>query len=493
MNRLPIRVRLTLAFALAVVGVLATACGFVFVQMRSDMNDSIDGALQTRMTAAISLLDRGAALGFSDAGLLGERDESLAQLLRPDGRMAFALGAVHVPALNGADLRRATRGRIVVERRLPGFDDTARIFAQPAPGRGGRLVVAVGESLTDRNEALSALVRAFVVAGSIAVVLASLVGYALATVGLRPVETMRRRAAAISLSGEPERLPLGPARDEIRRLGETLNEMLDRLRRSFERERRFVADASHELRSPIAVIKTELEGVLRSGGLGGEQREALVAAVEECDRLAALAEDLLVLARSADGRLPMRPEPLPVARAARGRAAPVRRPRGRARAGRSASRPRRISSSWPTSCACARRWRTSSTTRSATATATSTSVREPRRTACEIDVTDHGAGFGPDLAARAFERFTRASESRSGEGAGLGLAIVLAIAAGHGGGAVIVEGPGGTTVRLTLPAGPPEPATAPAPARREHRRPVSGPSHLTALGSPASSGDERRR
>ena len=463
MNRLPIRVRLTLAFALAVVGVLATACGFVFVQVRSDMNDAIDGALQTRMTAAISLLDRGAALGFSDAGLLGERDESLAQLLRPDGRMAFALGAVHVPALNGADLRRATRGRIVVERRLPGFDDTARIFAQPAPGRGGRLVVAVGESLTDRNEALSALVRAFVVAGSIAVVLASLVGYALATVGLRPVETMRRRAAAISLSGEPERLPLGPARDEIRRLGETLNEMLDRLRRSFERERRFVADASHELRSPIAVIKTELEGVLRSGGLGGEQREALVAAVEECDRLAALAEDLLVLARSADGRLPMRPEPLPVAGLLEG---------ARHRfVDRAAERGRAIRVEAPADLVV---MADELRMRQALANLVDNAIRhgdgdiDLRARAApdgvEIDVTDQGAGFGPDIAARAFERFTRASESRSGDGAGLGLAIVLAIAAGHGGGAVIVEGPGGTTVRLTLPAGPPEHVTAPAPA-----------------------------
>ena len=463
MNRLPIRIRLTLAFALAVVVVLASACGFVFVQMRSDMNDSIDGALQTRMTAAISLLDRGAALGVSDAGLLGERDESLAQLLRPDGRMVFALGAVHVAALSGADLRRAARGPIVVERRLPGFDDTARIFAQPAPGRDGRLVVAVGEALTDRNEALSALVRAFVVAGSIAVVLASLVGYALATVGLRPVETMRRRAAAISLSGEPERLPLGPARDEIRRLGETLNEMLDRLRRSFERERRFVADASHELRSPIAVIKTELEGVLRRGGLGGEQREALVAAVEECDRLAALAEDLLVLARSADGRLPMRPEPLPVAGLLVG---------ARHRfVDRAAERGRAIHVEAPGDLVV---MADELRIRQALANLVDNAIRhgdgdiDLRARAApdgvEIDVTDQGDGFGPDLAARAFERFTRASESRSGDGAGLGLAIVLAIAAGHGGGAAIVEGPRGTTVRLTLPAGPPEHAAALAAA-----------------------------
>jgi signal transduction histidine kinase len=274
---------------------------------------------------------------------------------------------------------------------------------------------------------------------------------------------MRRRAAAISLSGEPERLPLGPAHDEIRRLGETLNEMLDRLRRSFERERRFVADASHELRSPIAVIKTELEGVLRSGGLGGEQREALVAAVEECDRLAALAEDLLVLARSADGRLPVRPEPLGVPALLEG---------ARQRfVDRAAEHGRAIRVEAPADLVV---MADELRVRQALANLVDNAIRhgdgviDLRARAApdgvEIDVTDHGAGFGPDLAARAFERFTRASESRSGDGAGLGLAIVQAIAAAHGGSAAIVEGPGGTTVRLTLPAGAPEHATPPAPA-----------------------------
>ena len=88
--------------------------------------------------------------------------------------------------------------------------------------------------------------------------------------------------------------------------------MLDRLRRSFERERRFVADASHELRTPVAVIKTELEGALRAGDHDPQVREALVAAVEECDRLAQLAEDLLVVARTGEGELPMHREPLDV-------------------------------------------------------------------------------------------------------------------------------------------------------------------------------------
>ena len=149
--------------------------------------------------------------------------------------------------------------------------------------------------------------------GPLAILLASLLGYGLAAGAMRPVETMRRRATGISLDDREERLPLPEARDEIRALGRTLNQMLDRLRESFERERQFVADASHELRTPVAVIKAELEAALRADDLGAAARESLVAAVEECDDLAQLAEDLLVLARSSDGHLPVRPERLDAA------------------------------------------------------------------------------------------------------------------------------------------------------------------------------------
>jgi two-component system, OmpR family, sensor kinase len=461
-SRLPIRLRLTLAFALAVVVVLAGACAFVYVHMRSDTDDAISGALETRLQAALSLLERGDSVGTADSGLLGEHDESLAQLLRPDGRMVVALGAVHVPALTGDDLRRATRGRVLVERRLPGFDDSARVLARPVPGRRGRLVVAVGESLTDRNEALRALVRSFAVAGSLGVLLASLIGYGLATVGLRPVESMRRRAAEISLTGEEERLPLSPAHDEVRRLGETLNAMLDRLRRSFERERRFVADASHELRSPIAVIKTELEGALRTGRLGPDERLAVVAAVEECDRLAQLAEDLLVLARAADGRLPVRPEPLRVRtlldsardrfgdRAAEhGRTIRIDAPNDLGVVGD----PLRLRQALGNLVDNAMRHGAGDIALSARATPGGV----------EIDVRDHGPGFAGDVADRAFERFTRAGSSRSGDGAGLGLAIVQAIAQAHGGRAGIVDDPPGTVVRRVLPELAP-PDSAPAAA-----------------------------
>jgi two-component system OmpR family sensor kinase len=475
-SRLPVRVRLTLAFALAVVVVLAGACGVVYVQLRADADDSIAGELQARMKAAVALLERGDSLGSTDSGLIGETDDSLAQLLAPDGRVLVALGAVRGPALVGADLRRATRGRVLVERRLVGFDDDARVLARPVRVRDGLRVIAVGESLVDRNEALRALVRSFVVAGSVGVLLASLIGYALAAAGLAPVETMRRRASEISMSGGPERLPVAPAHDEIRRLGETLNAMLDRLRRSFERERRFVADASHELRSPIAVIKTELEGVLRSGRVGGEERDALVAAVEECDRLAQLAEDLLVLARAADGALPTRPEPLSVRgllesaahrfedRAAEhGRTIAIDAPQDLGVMGD----PLRLRQALGNLVDNAVRHGAGDIALSARAT----------DAGVEIDVRDHGAGFGPDITERAFERFTRAGESRSGEGAGLGLAIVRAIAEAHGGRAEIVDEPPGTTVRIVVPS-----AVAPSSRGDAAARSIEGaPSHVPLI------------
>ena len=137
---------------------------------------------------------------------------------------------------------------------------------------------------------------------------------------------MRARASEISASDEDAALPLPVAHDQIRRLGETLNDMLRRLRDSYERERRFVDDASHELRTPLAVIQTDLEGALLAGGHSEEVRAALLSALEETHRQVRVAEDLLVLARAAGGQLPIAPRPVAVSDLltwAHGRFAPV--------------------------------------------------------------------------------------------------------------------------------------------------------------------------
>jgi signal transduction histidine kinase len=228
--------------------------------------------------------------------------------------------------------------------------------------------------------------------------------------------------------------------------------MLERLRGSFERERRFVADASHELRTPIAVVKTELEGALLTRDYGPQVGEALAAAVAECDRLALLADDLLVIARSAEGGLPVRREPLQ-ARAlledVRDRFAGRAAEQGREIQidvdgdGRFSADPQRLRQALGNLVDNALRYGEGELV-----------LRSRRGSAgIELEVSDQGPGFAPDIAARAFERFARGDRARTRGGTGLGLAIVKAIAQAHGGTATIVPGPS-TTVRLTM-ADPP--------------------------------------
>jgi signal transduction histidine kinase len=384
------------------------------------------------------------------AGAAAEDEEGFAQILAPDGRVLAADGRVRRNVLSAAELRRARRDeRSLIERHVPGVEGTTRVLARP--GRGSE-IVAVAQSLQDRDDTLDSLVRSFAVGAPIAVLLASVLGYALAAAGLRPVEAMRRRAREVSLTREDERLPLPAARDEIRRLGETLNEMLDRLGRSFERERRFVADASHELRTPVAVIKAELEGALRAGRHAPQVREALVASVEECDHLAQLAEDLLILARSGEGQLPVRPEPLglreQLERVAR-RFGDRARERGRGITVDAGDEPTvyadelRLRQALGNLVDNALRYGRGEIT-----------LRARRAGAgLALEVADEGEGFAPGFAERAFERFARDDLARTREGAGLGLSIVRAIAEAHGGRAEVAGG-GGATVRLWLPDGP---------------------------------------
>lgn len=452
MNRLPIRARLTAVFAAAMVIVLAGAALFVYQKLRQEFTETVNTGLLARADAVAEVTRQGQRLGDPGPGF--ESQEDFVQVLAADGRVLDGIGSVRGPVLRPDELRRAGRRPIVVERRITGMEGgTTRVRARPVSGEPGGSVVVIGRSLADRDEVLEVLVKSFALGGPVAVVLASLIGYGLAATGLGPIEAMRRRAAEVSLSGKQEHLPLPAAHDEVRRLGETLNHMLDRMRQSFERERRFVGDASHELRTPIAILKTELESALRTGDYGVGVRESLVAAVEEADRLAHLAEDLLVLARATEGGLPVRPEQM------EGRAV-LDGVRDRF-ADRAAQHHRRIDVDAP---ADAPVFADPLRLRQALSNLLDNALRHgsgnivlaarPADGGVEIEVGDEGPGFPAALAERAFERFARGDEARSRGGAGLGLAIVRSIAEAHGGTATIVSGPG-SRVRLSLP-GPPD-------------------------------------
>jgi heavy metal sensor kinase len=458
LSRLPVRVRVTLAFAGVMAVVLAATGLFLLVRLGAALDATMQQGLRSR-AGDVSALIREADTGLAQSGgsPLSESSENLAQILGATGAVVDSTPAVRGrPLLDRGELRRALRGTIVVDHEVvSGADGAARLLATPVHAQDQRLVVVVGASLEDRRDAVRNLGGLLLLGGPVALLLASLAGYGAAGAALRPVERMRRRAAEIQAAEPGERLPVPAAHDEIRRLGDTLNGMLDRLEAAFERERAFVSDASHELRTPLAILKTELELALRGPRTPEELEAALRSATEETDRLVQLAEDLLVIARSSGAELPIRRRAIPAAEVLAGV-----RERFTLRAGERRTVEVRddgvhalVLVADPLRLEQALGNLVDNALRHGGTRIELSAERAPG--AVELHVRDDGPGFPDDFIGSAFERFTRADAARGRGGAGLGLAIVAAIAGAHGGavGARNRAG-GGADVWVRLPRDP---------------------------------------
>lgn len=454
MKGAPLRMRLTLAFALAMAVVLAATGWFLYQRLASDLGRALDQELRSRAQDVSALVAHGGSLRGSQSSLI-EGGETFAELVGRDGRVldgSPSLGGR--PLLSPAELERARRAPAFLDRpSVPGLDEPARMLALPVVRRGERLVLVVGATRENRAETLRSLRAAFLVGGPLVLALASLGGFLLAGAALRPIEAMRRRAAEISATSLDERLPVSDARDEVSRLGRTLNEMLGRIEAGLARERRFVADASHELRTPLAQLKTELELALRRGRQPEDLRAAIRSAAAETDRLARIAEDLLLLARSEQGRLPLRLEPIDVSDVLATvagrftlRAEAEARPIAVADRASFVVTADRLRLEQALGNLVDNALRHGSGRVVLWAAAANGSV--------ELHVADDGQGFPPGFAARAFERFSQANEARGDDGSGLGLAIVETIARTHSGHAQAETRPGGgADVWISLPAG----------------------------------------
>jgi signal transduction histidine kinase len=358
------------------------------------------------------------------------------------------------PLLDSAAIATARGGAPVIrDVRLAG-DQPVRLLAEPVRAQDQRLVVIVGQSLEQRNLALSDLRGVLLVGGPVALLLASLAGYALTGAALRPVEAMRRQAARISTADLDQRLPPAGGSDELGRLGRTLNEMLARIHASVERERTLVSDASHELRTPLAVLRTELELIGRERPAGAALQSAVGSAIEETDRLSRLADDLLLLARADDQQLAIAPSRLSAAELLRDAADRARRQP--AAAGKQialhASDDAEVLAD-PGRAAQAIDNLLTNAVRHANSSIQLIAHRKGQFV--EVHVIDDGPGFPAEFLPHAWERFARAEAARTADGAGLGLAIVRAIAEAHGGQAHATNVlTGGADVWVTLPGAP---------------------------------------
>ena len=445
--RAPLRIKLTLAFTGVMAILLLIASVTLSLLSAANLDRAIDDGLEARAGDAAALVRAGA-----ESGRLSGSGEALAQVLDENGNVLDTTpGAGARPLLTAAELHRATRGGVVTERGpRTGFTDGIRVLGRPAPTGSGEVVIVVGESLEQRTRALEGLHTLLAIGGPLALLVASLAGYAVAAAALRPVERMRRRAA--ELTGEAEgRLPVPPSHDEIQRLGDTLNAMLGRLQAVLARERSFVSDASHELRTPLAILRTELELALRGHSSRDELEDAVRSAAEETERLNQLADDLLVIARSDQGRLPVRPAEIDAHALLAGVA---HRFAARARSEERTLRAEPANGLTLT----ADRARLEQALANMVDNALRHGAGDVVLSAAQDDghvvlhVRDRGPGFPDDFLPNAFERFSRADEARSRGGTGLGLAITSAVAKAHGGEAhASNRRDGGADVWLEIP------------------------------------------
>lgn len=441
--RLPIRTRLTLVFAGMSLVVLGVAGAALLVGFRAELDRTIDQGLRSRA----------ASIGADPLGgiaAIPEGDEVFAQLVHADGTVESSANLPTEPVLPPGVLG-SLEGDTFLDREARTIEEPvpARLLAVPSEG-GSFLVVGVG--VEDQQEAVARLTVLVAIGGPIVLVALSTLGWIVAGAALRPVEELRSEAAAISTSEPVHRLSVPETGDELQRLAETLNGMLDQLHEALDRERRFVDEASHELRTPLGVLKAEVDLALKEPRSRDELEAALRSIAQETERLRRLTQDLLVLARSDRGRLPVHRADVDISSIIERVAAEFQD-----RADQEGVRLRTFGSD-------VRARVDADRIRQAVENLVDNALRHTGRDGTvevhadrdgdelRVVVSDTGSGFPEGLLDRAFEPFARADGDREGDGAGLGLGIVRAVAEAHGGSATArnLEG-GGASVWLDLP------------------------------------------
>lgn len=431
-HRLSLRVRLTGAFAGVIALVLVAVGVLIYVEFRRSVDSRTDSELAERAVAFRGL----ATNEVRPRRIVELSGEAYAQVYDPyDNLLATSRTQGSKRLATTAQLRAARRAPLLA---------TQASAARSADGvrlRAFRIdednVAVIAEPLDSRERELHRLATLLLIGLPAALLLASLTGYQVAGAALRPVERIRLRAAEIQDTNLDERLPRPGTGDELDRLTETLNTMLDRLQRALEHERRIVGDASHELRTPIAVLRTRVDVALRDRSLDSDELRATLHDVRgDTVRLSRLADDLLLLARADQGQLPLRPEPLDVQdvlerAAARHRTdieavgrsieAVVRVEGGAVVLGDGD----RIGQVLDNLIVNSLRYGDGPIELSAEAACDPSTVR--------LLVADRGHGFPDGFAARAFDRFSQGTDETGQQGSGLGLAIVSAIVLAHGG------------------------------------------------------------
>ncbi len=442
-----LRSRLTLlATALVALVLLASAIALVASQQHL-LTRGVDEALVQRadnVQEAVARKPAGTVLPGE-----GDREDSFLQLLDSNGGVvASSANVAALPAVAAGLAPHASPVFRTVSH-VPLSSHDYRIYARPVSSAAGSRTLLLGKNLDDVKESVNILRTSLAVAIPIVLALLAALVWWLTGRVLRPVEFIRSEVASITGAELHRRVPVQPRDDEISRLARTMNAMLERVQQATDRQRQFVADASHELRGPLTRIRSALE-VSLSYPASVPPEESYRELLTDTKELQQLVDDLLFLARSESGVHP-RPDTtvdlddLVLEQASRLRArGQVQTDVQAVSAGRVTGDPHQLARAIANLVSNAERYAT---------TTVAFELHESAGTTVLV-IADDGPGIPEDQRQAVFARFTRLDPSRSREagGAGLGLAIVHDIVARHRG-TVFVTGahPTGTRIVMSFP------------------------------------------
>jgi signal transduction histidine kinase len=441
--------------ALAAAGVVAVATmlagGLLLITARGVLLRTVDTETSDRAAQASAILDSTDGSGLAAIVKPTTRDRSLVQVLDARGRVVASSEALTGLAPM-SPLRPKAGQREQEERHYgPAGSEPLRIVASGVSVSSGTWIVLVGESTEIVDDGTEAMVVALVLGMPLIAIVVGFATFLFVGRSLRPVEAMRRQAARISAKNLHTRLPVPPNDDEIGALASTMNTMLDRIEAASTAQRRFVADASHELRSPLATIHANVDLLLGENDLPEHAATSVTRIQRESIRMARLVDDLLLLARLDDNGLRVRSEDVDLddlVYAERDRIT-VEHPRLHLRG---AVEPVRVTGD-PQHLQRVLRNLVDNATRHAHTSVTVSLTTRGR--SAQLVVGNDGPPIPEEDRERIFHRFVRLDDSRTrlgGAGAGLGLAIARDIVTAHHG-TLTAHNPdgGGAAMRIRLP------------------------------------------
>ena len=461
MQHLGVRWKLTLWYGIVLAVVLTVFSAVVYWTMRHQLMERIDQGLREELGDVRSEVRR----ATDPAGLSQWLERRFAkhegfdfQVTRPDGSRFFAsdrLADKSIPAsVHLSDSSEPTFENVALD------EGRWRIVSVRVSGPDGPLTVQVGRPLAEFEHESGELLTVFLANGPLMVLVTLAGGYFLARRALAPVQRMTDTARQISADRLGERIAVDNPGDELGRLATTLNDMLDRLGQSFIEMQRFTADAAHELRTPLAVIRNEAEVALRHPRTGEEYGRVLENLLEETVRLSQMADQLLFLCRQDAGLNPQVRDDVPLDGLLRDVVENMRL----------VAQEKGVSLTLAENPACRVRGDENQLRRvfynlidnAIKYTGTGGTVTATSRMDADgvgVAVADSGIGIPAEHLPHIFDRFYRVDPARTGEtsGAGLGLSICQSAVRAAGGTITVasIEGRGSTfTVRLPVAASP---------------------------------------